>query len=96
MSARENNREWLTDGATRRPDGWEAIMIDEFGIEGALDVLAAQAGNVEEINLTHRPWAANPQLKAIVRAARSARAELSSVAHERTWEAVDRRRRLLQ
>jgi hypothetical protein len=88
MSSRLENRKWLQDGAQRWPDGWEARSIDQFGIEGALDLLAAQEGHPFEVNLTHRPFAGNDELKALVRDARTAASELARISYQIWFEAT--------
>lgn len=93
MSApREDDRQWLENGAERDPDGWEAGYIEEFGIEGALDVLALQGGRVHEVNLTHRPFAANEPFKQLVYDAREALSAVGREAYVIAFARLDERR----
>lgn len=90
MSERSENQRWMEEGAEQSPDGWEAQMIDLYGMEGALDLLAAQGSRPYEINLTHRPFAGNEELKGLVRAARDALSELASGSYSLWWDQLER------
>lgn len=85
MTERNENREWLAKESAKWPDGWEAGMIAAYGMNGALDLLAAQGGRPNEVNLTHRPFAGNPELKELVRNARTALHELAHAAYLEWW-----------
>lgn len=89
---RENDWEWLQSGIEQDPNGWEALYVSELGREGALDLLALQAGRIHEVNLTRRPFASNPELKALVRAARTASHELRAEAFALGFRIIDRAR----
>jgi len=88
LSTRDENRKWLEDGARRWPDGWEARSIRVFGLEGSLDVLAAQSGDPFGVNLTHRPFAGNNDLKLVVTEAREAVSAMTRALHEHAWQAL--------
>lgn len=88
MSTRDDHREWLDRERERFPDGWSAKFVDAFGIEGALDLLAAQGGDPWDVNLTRRPFCNNDALKRAVREAREANTKMSRLAYIAGWEAT--------
>ena len=90
MSNRTENKAWLERESVRSPDGWESQMIELYGMEGALDMLAAQDGFVSEINLTHRPFPTDVELKEAVRAAREATFVLARMAYARWFADRDK------
>lgn len=83
---RKEHEDWLVAAAERDPDGWEARFIGKLGLEGALDLLAAQVGDVHEIDLRHRPFAGNDELKWRVYRARVALSELAQLAYQVGFE----------
>lgn len=88
MSERSDNREWLERGATRHPTGWEATFIERFGLEGALDLLAIQAGDVFDADLRRRPFARNPELKELIYTAREAISAMTHSAYQVGFDEV--------
>lgn len=83
---RDEHREWLNRGREKWPDGWEARFISKFGIEGALDLLAAQGGDAFGVNLTHTPFCNSEALKRAVREAREATQKMMRLAYVKGWE----------
>lgn len=92
MSARDEDREWLLSAAKKYPDGWEAGIIYDFGVEGALDILAIQGGRVWEVDLRHTPFVRDRELKFLVSEARAALNQLSSRAYMVWWKAAQARK----
>lgn len=92
MSDRDDNRKWLHEGAERDPDGWEAGIMEDFGEEGALDLLALQGGQVWDVDLRHSPFRRDPELKFLTREAQLAVNALSRRAYEVWWNASEERR----
>lgn len=86
MSTRVEHREWLDRERVRFPDGWEARFVDAFGIEGALDLLAAQGGDPWGVTLTRRPFCNSGALKRAVREAREATRKMMRLAYVVSWE----------
>lgn len=89
MSARDENRAWLQRESERHPDGWEAAWLELYGMEGSLDVLEAQEGRPNGINLSRRPFCNDPALKQAVLDARDAVSALARLAYERWWADTD-------
>lgn len=90
-ASRAANRMWLTTGIDRNgPESWESIYVDSFGMEGALDLLAAEAGDFTEINLTHRPFSSNAELKFAIYDAREAANVASRLAYNAAFAEIDR------
>lgn len=89
---RDRNRDYLLREAERRPNGWEAINVTEFGIEGALDLLALQEGRYWEIDLRHKPFARYPDLKRLSLEARAADLRLNRLVCEIQSDTWDRHR----
>jgi len=92
MSDRDNDREWLLQGSFRDPDGWEAFYIAEWGLEGALDLLACQGGRVWEVDLRHSLFRRDRELKLLVVAARTALSDLSREAYSYAFATLDERK----
>ena len=88
MTERDRHREWLTRESERFPDGWSTKFVAAFGLEGALDLLAAQGGDPYGVLLTRRPFSSNEELKAAVRDARAAATRMSRLAYEVGWDAT--------
>lgn len=82
MSERKDNQEWLERESKRRPDGWEAGFIEQFGLDGALDLLAIQSGDVGDADLRRRPFSHSPELKELIYAAREAVAAMTRAAYQ--------------
>ena len=91
MSTRDEDREWLLRAARKYPDGWEAGIVHDFGVEGALDILAIQGGRVWEVDLRHTPFVRDRELKFLVSEAREALNQLSLRADTVWWEAAQAR-----
>lgn len=72
MSTRDENREWLLADAQKYPDGWAAINIDTFGLEGSLDLLELTSVGPYNVDFRHSPFRRDPELKALVQDARVA------------------------
>ncbi|WP_336647549.1 hypothetical protein [Microbacterium sp. MMO-10] len=88
MSERDRNREWLTRENERSPEGWSAKFVAAFGMEGALDLLAAQGGDPYGVLLARRPFSSNHELKDAVRDARLAATRMSRLAFQVGWDAT--------
>lgn len=86
MTDRDQDREWLLRGAEKQAEGWEADMIKTFGMEGALDLLALQAGRVSDVDLRRAPFRRDAELKFLTREAQEAVAALQRRAYEVWWE----------
>lgn len=90
---RDENRQWLT--STGRYEGrqlgeWAQNLVDRFGIEGALDILAVTGdSSLYGVDLRRSPWAGRPWLREMVRAARETDHRLSRslylVAQDPAW-----------
>lgn len=86
MSERDDNRQWLEREREKYPDGWGAKFVSTFGIEGALDLLAAQGGDPFGVDLTHRPFCNSESLKRAVREARESARKMMRLAYQTAWE----------
>lgn len=86
MTQREEHRGWLEREAERWPTGWEARFVSSFGIEGALDMLAAQGGDPFGVLLTRRPFVGSEALKRAVREARESVRKMMRLAYVVGWE----------
>lgn len=85
MSERDEHRAWLEREAERTPDGWEATFIEDFGLEGAVDLLIVQDGGVMSrhgLDLRRSPFRQDAELKFLVSEAREAVGAAMRRAHE--------------
>lgn len=90
MSTRTDNHTWLERERHRDPDGWEARLVSEFGMDGALDLLSIQSHDFGNLDLRHAPFRRDPGLKFLVQQAREAAHDASERAHRIMWGAIQR------
>lgn len=94
VSERDSDRTWMeTDierAAATGHTSFAQVYVDAFGWNGTLDLIALQASRVWEVNLTHRPFAGNPELKELVRAARAAIGDVAGAAYAIGFAELDR------
>lgn len=84
---RHEQQEEIEGWQKTHPEMWIAKITEKHGLEFAIDYLQTQdaAYALSRINLTRKPFAGNPALKAQVRAARAALWEMERALSDIMW-----------
>lgn len=92
MSALEErtfNREWIMKDL-ERDDPKTAAAVDQFGVDGMLDLLDLGAQSLWHVDLRRSPFRQNPELKQQVREVRAQLYALAQSAYAALWESYGR------